>query len=259
MRRRNRKNEKLVYEYGERKMNETEKIKKYLKNLEHSKREYVEELFSDCPQYVLETIKSKTLKKGQEFICAGEPSKYIYIVLSGKARGKELQNTGNEYAFRDFCAGEILGDFEVLGELDKCRVSIYAQERMEVLVIPAEFYLKWMKEDIHALFLRIKKIMRVLTYQMSDERALLALSCRERIILFITDRYREVGNGKRYKFHMTQQELADYIGVTVRTIQRSLCSLKKENLLTTEAGKICVTPEQYQKLENIRREKLCEI
>lgn len=240
-------------------MKQKNELEQLLKSLQTPQKEYLEKLFKNCPQYVIETIQIKKLKRGQEFIKAGEPSICVFIILKGKARGKELQNAGNIYIFRDFVEGDILGDFEVLGELDKCRVAISAQEDMEVLTIQPERYLKWMKEDINALFLRVKKIMRTLTYQMSDERALLTLSCKERMILFITDRYREKGKGKKYKFHMTQREFADCIGVTVRTIQRNIYSLEKEGMITAEAGKICVTPEQYRKMEEFRAEKLYEI
>lgn len=240
-------------------MKQKDELKQLLEVLPISQKQYLEDLFENCPQYVMETIQVKNLKKGQEFIKVGEPSSNVFIILRGKARGKELQNAGNIYVFRDFSEGDILGDFEVLGELDKCRVAISAQEDMEVLIIQPERYLKWMQEDIHALFLRVKKIMQTLTYQMSDERALLTLSCKDRLILFITDKYCKKGNGKKYKFHMTQSEFADCIGVTVRTIQRSIYSLKKDGMITLEAGKICVTPEQYLEMEKYRTEKLYEI
>lgn len=240
-------------------MKQKDEVKQLFGELPLSQKQYLEDLFENCPQYVIETLQVKNLKKGQEFIRAGEPSRNVFIILRGRARGKELQNAGNIYIFRDFSKGDILGDFEVLGELDKCRVAISAQEDMEVLIIQPERYLKWMQEDVHALFLRVKKIMQTLTYQMSDERALLTLSCKDRLILFITDKYRRKGNGKKYKFHMTQGEFADCIGVTVRTIQRSIYSLEKEGMITLEAGKICVTPEQYLELERFRTEQLYEI
>lgn len=229
-------------------MKTKDELDKLIDSIHSERASYLKELFQNCPEFVISAACLVSFRIGDELFRAGKPCDYIYFILSGKVRGIEYQQPGNMYVFMEFTEADILGDYEVFGEIPECRVTIQAVEPCKALAIPANIYVAWMHMDINALYLRIQKIMNTMTHQMSDERKYILLNCRERLILFITEQYRKKGNNKEYKFHMTQPELADRIGVTVRTIQRNLLSLEKEGMIAVKAGKICISADQYQKL-----------
>lgn len=234
-----------------------EELSHLLNHFSQEDREYYLSLFQNCSEHVLSEARIKIFQKGEELFQAGKPCRYIYIILSGKAVGIEYQWVDSAYAFREFSEASLLGDYEVFGEIEICNVSIRALDTCRTIMIPARIYLHWMKSDIHALYLRIYKIMRTMTWQVSHERKYLLLNSKERLILFISQNYKQDRQDKQYKIHMTQAELADRIGVSVRTIQRNLLSMEKEGLITVNAGKICIGPEQSRALSK-RVEELFE-
>ena len=50
-------------------------------------------------------------------------------------------------------------------------------------------------------------------------------------------------------------ELADRLGCNIRSIQRSIVSLEKEGVISSESGKIKISKEQYGMLQQYENEK----
>ena len=82
--------------------------------LPEKEREQLQALFSSCPRTVRESIDVIRAEKGKPFIRAGEPCRYIYILLRGRTRGIELHLEEKIYVFRNFAPGQILGELEYL-------------------------------------------------------------------------------------------------------------------------------------------------
>lgn len=231
-------------------MKDRAELMNLIENTDPDKRKYLEDLFSCCPQYVLEAMFLMHFKKDYELIAAGEGIGNVYVVLTGKAVGKEFQRAGSEFIFREF-ENEIVGDFEVFGELSSYRVSIYIAEESDILIIPSSVYLKWMKQDNNALFLRVKAIMKQLTYQLSDERAMFNLSSKDRLLMLIRSLYVENERKDMFRVEMTQASIGEHIGVSTRTVQRTMAELENEGLITVDKGKICVSRKQYNDIEKM--------
>ena len=100
--------------------------------------------------------------------------------------------------------------------------------------------------------MRTQQVMSTFIIQTSEERKYFFLTCRERMILFLIERYESYGNHTNYKLNKTQAEVAERVGFNVRTIQRTILSLEKDGLITSEAGKICMTQMQYQALKKLK-------
>ncbi len=213
--------------------------------LENKHFSYMEKLFSSCPDDVIKKMGYTKIPAGYTLIHAGSPCDYVYIILRGKVSGVDLQNMGNVYIFMEYSETEILGDYEIFGDFKEYRVSIRSTTECEVLTIPASVYLKWMQQDINALFMRTRNLMNTLTNQTSEERKYLFLECKDRLLLYLMEIYEKKGNGKLYRVKKTQSQIAERIGFNVRTIQRNIQSLEKEGFLTVEMGKICISREQY--------------
>lgn len=230
----------------------TEHIQKLGKGHFH----YLNTLFENCPDYVIKHMRYMEIPKGYMLIQAGMPCEYVYIILKGKVSGLDLQMLGNVYMFMEYSETEVLGDYEVFGDIKDYRVTIRATAPCELLAISASVYLKWMKEDINALFMRTRNLMSNLTYQTSEERKYRFLGCKERLILYLIEVFERVPKRSFCKIKKTQPELAERIGFTVRTIQRNIQSLEKDGLITTELGKICLTKEQYLRLKEHAKQNL---
>ena len=80
------------------------------------------------------------------------------------------------------------------------------------------------------------------------------MSCKERLVDYLVKSFE---NGQkdsqgRHRVPKTQAELADRIGYNVRSIQRSIAALEKEELISNENGKIMLTQEQVSQLKQYK-------
>lgn len=227
-----------------------------LKKLEPEKLAYLEQMFRDCPQRVIRTIEYFKVPKEHNLLQGGEICNQVFVVLSGRASGIDYQLPGNAYVFMEFSGIDVLGDYEVFGDIPKYRISIRTSTVCEILTIPAGVYLEWMKNDANALFMRTRRLMRTLTNQTADERKYLFLSCKDRLILYLVAQYEKHGRNITYILPKKQPELAERIGFNVRTIQRTIQELEKAGLVLPTAGKISISYDHYLKLKEYAERNL---
>lgn len=218
---------------------------------EYSQREYLKRLFQYVPDAIVNAISCKTFQKEEYIVRAGCDCTTVYMILSGNVAGLDYQKQGKAYYFMDFAKMYIVGDFEVFGDIPQYCVSIYAAQQCKVLTLSCSLYFEWMRHDENALFLRIKNIMSLLTLEQKNERELIFMNCKERLAKYLAASYEHKGrqSSGRYKVDKTQAELSDRIGYNVRSVQRSIAALEKEQLLSVENGKILISQEQYLKLK----------
>lgn len=50
------------------------------------------------------------------------------------------------------------------------------------------------------------------------------------------------------KIHETHEIIGNYLGISPRTVERIIHTLKEEGFISTSRGKICISPAQYQAL-----------
>lgn len=227
-----------------------------MKNLTPEQFEYLNQLFKDCPEEVIKAMRYRKVPKGYVLIYAGNVCDSVYIILQGNTVGMDFQKLGNAYVVREDSSTDVLGDFELFGDIKEYRITIRAVTDCEMVVIPAEVYLKWMQQDINALFMRTRKLMNSLTLQAASERKYLFLNCRDRLILHLVEEYEAKGRGETYRLKSTQPELAERLGFNTRTIQRSVQSLENNGRISIDKGKISISLEDYWKLKEYVEENL---
>ena len=70
-------------------------------------------------------------------------------------------------------------------------------------------------------------------------------------------RFYESGSKDRFGTYIvqyTQTELADKTGVNLRSVQRSIASLRDDGLVSLKSGKMIINSEQYIKLKQYTEE-----
>lgn len=239
-------------------MESRQEFMKTIGKLEKEKSQYLQKLFAHCPDYVIEHMRYMKIAGNQTLIHAGTACEQVYVLLKGEMRGLDFQKVGNVYSFTGFSETEVIGDYEVFGDFKEYRVSVRAITECELLAIPASVYLRWMKGDIEAIFMRTQSLMYTLTEKNSEERKFHFMSCRDRLILYLVEVYERVPDRTFCKVKKTQPELARRTGFTVRTVQRAIQSLKNDGLITTESGKICMNQVQYERLKEYTKEHMIE-
>lgn len=220
------------------------------KDMPPERRDYFLKLFDKIPHQTVEHIVSAKIRKGDYILKAGEPCEAVYFLLKGKVTGEAYTDQGRAYSFLDFSNMFVLGDYEMLYDCTEHVISIKAEQNCSVLKLSRDHYINWIKQDVSALYLRTSNILSVLAFERSVDREFLQKSSKERLCLLLV-RFYEIGTkdkGGSYTVQYTQSELADKIGVNLRSIQRSIAALEKDQLVQLKKGKMVISPEQYELL-----------
>ena len=217
------------------------------------RREYFQKLFDKIPHQTVEHIVSAKAKKGDYILKAGEPCEAVYFLLKGKVTGEAYTDQGRAYSFLDFSKMYVLGDYEMLYNSAEHVISIKAEQNCNLLKLSRDHYINWIKQDVTALYLRTNNILSVLTFERSVDREFMQKNSKERLCLLLVRFYEveEKDKNGNYTVQHTQGELADKIGVNLRSVQRSIAALESEQLVQLKKGKMVISPEQYEKLAQV--------
>ena len=79
---------------------------------------------------------------------------------------------------------------------------------------------------------------------------------KDRLVLYLTQAYGKWEGTGEYVLQKTQAQLAQRIGMNVRTVQRSIRKLEEEGFLSCRGSKLCISQEQYEKLKAYRETDL---
>lgn len=216
--------------------------------LPKNEREYAQKVFENCPQEIRDMMRVMEVEKDSYFINAGTKCSHVYLILKGRACGIDMQIQGKLYRFKEFKPGRFLGEFECIADIPNYSITVQAKTNCTLLVMTSQIYLKWMKQDGQAFFLRMQRILFGLTNQTRDDRRFFLSPCKERLIQYLVEYY-EKENVDRLRIRKSRDELANEIGFVVRTIDRNVNKLEAEGYISIKAGKIYVSHMQYEKLK----------
>ena len=220
------------------------------KELPLKKQVYMEMLFQNCTEEVKYYMSMAEVQENQTLIEAGERCSNIYIILSGKVTGIEWPMTGRPYFFKDYGPGDFFGEIEYFADLLNYRISVVTVTRCRVLIIPVKYYMEWLQSDAEALYLRTKENMRRLISQTADARKYLFIESRERLMMHLIRKYEQkLPLKKVLELRQSREQLSEEIGFSVKTLNRNIKKLEKEELICLQKGKIIITEAGYLKMK----------
>ena len=240
-------------------MESKEKVLELVSKTESERCRYLSDLFKYMPEAISKELIYMEVKKGDYLLTAGSPCDTVYILLKGQVVGIDHQKLGRIYSFMDFTKMYVIGDFEIFADCKEYSVSICAQEDCKVFKIQAKRYLRWIKNDGNAMFLRMNNILKSMVMEKKIDREYLFMGCKERLINYLIRLYEKESDIQcgKIKVEMTQAQIADKIGFNLRSVQRNIASLEEEGTITNKHGKMQISHEQYELLKayDIKRKK----
>lgn len=219
--------------------------------LPSDKREYMVNLFKDCTEEVKSYMNIIELDADCDLAKMGEKCTNIYIILSGKARGIEWPMYEKPYAFKTYGSCDFFGEIECFSDRANYRIGVVTETKCRVLVIPSVYYMEWMKKDVHALFLRTRENIDRLVSQTAEARKFLFLEGRERLILYLVQKYeRKHPIPKMLEVKQTRSQISEEIGYCVKTLNRNIRRLEEMKLLQVQKGKIVISEDGYHQMKD---------
>ena len=156
-----------------------------------------------------------------EIFGENEPADYVYKVVSGSVRTYNILRDGRRQIGGFYMPGDIFG-VEFDGEHTSAAEAI---SDAKVLVIK--------RSALDALAGRDAAVARELfaltaleLHRVQDRILLLIKSAQERVAGFLLEMAQRASGGNAIELPMSRQDIADYLGLTIETVSRTLTSLE---------------------------------
>jgi CRP/FNR family transcriptional regulator, nitrogen fixation regulation protein len=162
-----------------------------------------------------------TYARDTEIFGENEPAEYLYKVISGSVRTYKILSDGRRQVGGFYLPGDIFG----LEFADEHTLSAEAVSDAKVLVVKRSALTALAARDpsvAQQLFaLTGRELNRV-----QDRILLLIKNARERVASFLLEMAERASENNTIELPMPRQDIADYLGLTIETVSRTLTSLE---------------------------------
>jgi CRP-like cAMP-binding protein len=173
-----------------------------------------------------------TYPRNAEIFGEGEPADYIYKVISGGVRVYKILSDGRRQIGGFYLPGDIFGlQFDQENPL-----SAEAINDTKVLVVK--------RSTFNAMAGRNSSIARDLfettgreMRRMQKRILLLVKSAQERVASFLLEMAERLPSGGAIDLPMSRQDIADYLGLTIETVSRTLTSLETSAVIALPSSR----------------------
>jgi CRP/FNR family nitrogen fixation transcriptional regulator len=159
--------------------------------------------------------------RNSEIFGENEPADYLYKVVSGNVRTYKILSDGRRQVGGFYLPGDIFG----LEFADEHTLSAEAITDTKVLLVK--------RSAINGLAGRDAAVARQLfaltgreLHRVQDRTLLLIKSAQERVASFLLEMSARVAGAIAIELPMSRQDIADYLGLTIETVSRTLTSLE---------------------------------
>lgn len=195
----------------------------------------------------------KELKKDEYLFQEGDKADHIFIVHSGKIHIGKITPDGRELTLRICTSGEIISEVPLFCQSGVYKVSAFAIEGSSITTIHKNDLESLLKNqpEFSVEFMKLMEIQRQRTQ--SKLRDLLLHGKKGALYSTLIRLSNSYGvkqkDGIFIDLVLTNQELANFCGMTREMVNRLLNGLKKEGKLSMIGGKILIKDLQYLKDE----------
>jgi CRP/FNR family nitrogen fixation transcriptional regulator len=165
--------------------------------------------------------------RNAEIFGEDEPASFIYKVVSGVVRFSKLMSDGRRQISAFYLPGDVFG-----AESDEVHLfSAEAVSDCEVLVVNRSAFLA---EIARHPDLVSELWMQTMDHLRRAQHHMLLLgrkNAQERIAAFLIELAERMSSTGELKLPMSRQDIADYLGLTIETVSRTLTQLERDGLI----------------------------
>jgi len=169
--------------------------------------------------------------RGKVIVCDGDAANYLFFVVSGVVRSCKVYKNGDR----------IIGAFYLPGELfgwtDR-KHSLSLEAATDALVL----FLK--RSALLSLACRNSRVASTLLSATTNELQrtqehimLMSKMAKCRVAAFLADLWMRLGKGEYLDVPMSYQDIADYLGLTIETLSRSITDMERSGLISRVSGR----------------------
>lgn len=196
-------------------------------------------------------IRRRTVQRlfspGEALTRQSEPVSYLYLLTVGTTRVFTEFESGQRYTFARNKAPMILGDLEVLSQQTVFATTNEAMTNCIVYALTPKTFYDWMRTDNEfAIF--VAEHIAAKMYPTSKENGRIKFQPSTiRLETFLLQSIGDVDTNC-FLLHTTRQQIADAIGTSTKTVNRSVDKLKQDGRISLSHGKIVISREQREQI-----------
>ena len=159
--------------------------------------------------------------RNSEIFGENEPADYVYRVISGSVRTYKILSDGRRQVGGFYLPGDIFG----LEFTEEHTFSAEAISDAKVVVVKRSALIALAGRDPaigRELFALTGRELR----RVQDRVLLLVKSAQERVVGFLLEMAERASAGNTVELPMSRQDIADYLGLTIETVSRTLTGLE---------------------------------
>ncbi|WP_293783744.1 Crp/Fnr family transcriptional regulator [uncultured Pedobacter sp.] len=170
-----------------------------------------------CAENKDAAVTLKNFKAGYRFIEQGEKISYIYIIKDGISKCFISEENGKDFIIEFLGKGEVVGELEALKKIN-CLCSIAAISDVTAYVIPHHFFLSLINQNSEFTTILLQELSTRII-QTSTRASFQQLYTLEYALLKLLKLQADE------HISVSKEDMAAYLGISVRSFNRSLKQL----------------------------------
>jgi len=170
----------------------------------------------------------------------GEEAEFIYQVVTGAVRTYKILNDGRRQIVGFYLPGDVFG----LEFGEEHESSAEAVSNSTITVVKRSFFVSLADRDLEVarqLWSMTKSGLR----RAQKHALLLAQTAQERVAAVLLEMFERSGKLSSFELPMSRQDIADYLGLTIETVSRTVTALEAKGAISLQsARRIAVTNHQ---------------
>lgn len=187
----------------------------------------------------------------QFIVSRGEKVKYVYFVISGTAVGMRNYADGNEYNYFvvDKDNGNI-GILEIFARESEYIASIICNNDMETMRVEASVIYDYVMKDESMMRRCLSLVARDLYKRSANDGRFYFLDGLNRVRYYLIEYYNEYRDGGAGRIFVNKEyrEIASSVGISVRTVGRSIQKMKESREIYSRDRKLYIGEKEYRHL-----------
>lgn len=219
---------------------------------------WLKDILHELPEEMLELIKIKTYKTQDVIIEHCEESYYTYIILEGICCSSQDMKNGTRFILRKATVGDVVGFMNVYGKNRDFSAQILARTKVIAARLPRTLmqacfgtYPDFSTTMSYRVIDRLQSFLSLISECNNYPSYLSLITYLEYNYLFYLRSYPDQFTGP-VRIMESRQNISDFLGIDVRSVQRLLARIKEEQLVTIPSRSIYINQAQYQALRKIR-------
>lgn len=207
--------------------------------------QWLDSYFMTLPKALAARIEVMTAEDGTCLIRKGIHCPYLYILLSGNITIINEYTNGKRFSFASTSTPGFAGLLEYFGGQELPSATCLTSGTVTYARMRISDFTQWIENDFSAYKMFARYLARTMYTTSNRNGTSAALSKTHVLTEFIITNYsNEINTRGSCKIPLTREELALCLGISQRTVYRSIKELLDMNLISINKGKISLNSSQ---------------